>query len=217
MKRILLICYFITGSFNLVSQVQNVTFEVSPDPFSEDETITITASDVNPSAWGVTDIYLWAWSSAGGVEQDAPNNGTWNSSNEAHRLTNNGNGTYSISFVPSQFYGRTDLETIGFLVKAKDGSGDKKSQDAVYAVGTIEVPPVTEAPVPAGLKDGINFNPSDDSKVTLVLFAPGKEFVYLLGSFNNWEKDSNYLLKKDTAKNRFWIELTGLTPGADYT
>jgi len=217
MKRILLICLFIAGSFNLLSQVQNVTFEVSPDPFQEDEMITITASDVNPSAWGVTDIYLWAWSSAGGVEQDAPNNGTWSNSNEAHKLTNNGNGTYSISFVPSDFYGRTDLETIGFLVKAKDGSGDKKSQDAVYAVGTIDVPPVTEAPVPAGLKDGINFDSSDDSKVTLVLFAPGKEFVYLLGSFNNWEKESNYLLKKDSAKNRFWIELTGLTPGTDYT
>ena len=217
MKRTLLIALIITWSFNLVSQVQNVTFEVSPDPFQEDQMITITTSDVNPSAWGVTDIYLWAWSSAGGVEQDAPNNGTWSNSSEAHKLTNNGNGTYSISFVPSQFYGRTDLETIGFLVKAKDGSGDKKSQDAVYSVGTIEVPPVTESPVPAGMKDGINFNPSDDSKVTLVLFAPGKEFVYLLGSFNNWEKESNYLLKKDSAKNRFWIELTGLTPGTDYT
>ena len=217
MKKTLLIALFLTGSFNLVSQVQNVTFEVSPNPFQEDEIITITASDINPSAWGVTDIYLWAWSSAGGVEQDAPNNGTWTNSNEAQKLTNNGNGTYSISFVPSQFYGRTDLETIGFLVKAKDGSGDKKSQDAVYAVGTIDVPPVTEAPIPAGMKDGINFNPSDDSKVTLVLFAPEKEFVYLLGSFNNWEKDSNYLLKKDSAKNRFWIELTGLTPETDYT
>ncbi len=217
MKKTLLIALFLTGSFNLVSQVQNVTFEVSPNPFQEDEIITITASDINPSAWGVTDIYLWAWSSAGGVEQDAPNNGTWTNSNEAQKLTNNGNGTYSISFVPSQFYGRTDLETIGFLVKAKDGSGDKKSQDAVYAVGTVDVPPVTEAPIPAGMKDGINFNPSDESKVTLVLFAPEKEFVYLLGSFNNWEKDSNYLLKKDSAKNRFWIELTGLTPETDYT
>ena len=217
MKKTLLFSLFFTLSLNLFSQVQNVSFEVSPDPFQEDEMITITASDVNPSAWGVTDIYLWAWSSAAGVEQDAPNNGTWSNSNEAHKLTNNGNGTYSISFVPSQFYGRSDLETIGFLVKAKDGSGDKKSQDAVYSVGTIEVPPVTESPVPAGMKDGINFNPSDDSKVTLVLFAPGKEFVYLLGSFNNWEKENNYLLKKDSAKNRFWIELTGLTPGTDYT
>ena len=217
MKRTLLLTFLLALTSNLFSQVQNVTFEVSPDPFQEDEMITITASDVNPSAWGVTDIYLWAWSSAGGVEQDAPNNGTWTNSDEAHKLTNNGNGTYSISFVPSQFYGRTDLETIGFLVKAKDGTGDKKSQDAVYAVGTIEVPPVTEAPVPAGMKDGINFNPSDDSKVTLVLFAPGKEFVYLLGSFNNWQQDSNYLLKKDSDKDRFWIELTGLEPGTDYT
>ncbi len=217
MKRTLLLSLFLTLSLNLVSQVQNVTFEVSPDPFQEDETITITVSDVNPSAWGVTDIYLWAWSSAGGVEEDALNNGTWNNSDEAQKLTNNGNGTYSISFVPTQFYGRTNLETIGFLVKAKDGTGDKKSQDAVYAVGTIEVPPVTEAPVPAGMKDGINFNPSDDSKVTLVLFAPGKEFVYLLGSFNNWEKDSNYLLKKDSAKDRFWIEISGLTPRTNYT
>ena len=216
MKRTLLSTLFLIFSLGLSSQVQNVTFEVSPNPFGEDETITITASDVDPSAWGVTDIYLWAWSSANGVEQDAPNNGEWTNSDEAQKLTNNGNGTYSISFVPSEFYARTNLETIGFLVKAKDGTGDKKSQDAVYAVGTVEVPPVTEAPVPAGMVDGINFDPNDDSKVTLVLFAPLKEFVYLLGDFNNWEKRQEYLLKKDSQKNRFWIELTGLTPGADH-
>ena len=76
MKRTLLfLSFFLAISFNLISQVQNVTFEVVPNPFQEDETITITASNVNPSLWGVTDIYLWAWSSAGGVEQDAPNNG----------------------------------------------------------------------------------------------------------------------------------------------
>ncbi len=217
MKRTLLSFFLLLFlSFGLLAQVQNVTFQVIPDPFGEDETITITASDVDPSAWGVTDIYLWAWSSAGGVEQDALNNGTWNSSDEVQKLTNNGDGTYSISFVPTQFYGRTNLETIGFLVKAKDGTGDKKSQDAVYPVGTTEVPPVTEAPVPAGMKDGINFNPNDDSKVTLVLYAPLKEFVYLLGDFNNWEKQEAYLLKKDSAKDRFWIELTGLSPRTDH-
>jgi 1,4-alpha-glucan branching enzyme len=216
MKKTLLFTLFLT-SINLFSQVQNVTFDVTPNPFGEDETITITASDVDPSAWGVTDIYLWAWSFANGVEQDAPNNGEWTNSDEAQKLTNNGDGTYSISFVPSEFYGRTGLETIGFLVKAKDGTGDKKSQDAVYAVGTVEVPPVTEAPVPAGMQDGINFDPTDYSKVTLVLYAPLKEFVYLLGDFNNWEKQEAYLMKKDSQRNRFWIELTGLTPGADHT
>lgn len=214
MHRILLFLLFI--STTLSAQVQNVTFEVSPASFQEDDVITITVSNVNPAAWGVTDIYLWAWSSADGMEMDAPNNGSWNSSDEAHKLTNNGNGTYSISFVPKDFYGRTGLETIGFLVKAKNGDGDKKSQDNVVTVGTVDVPDVTEAPVPNGMLDGINLNPTDPTKVTLVLYAPMKDFVYLIGDFNDWQRNDNYLLKKDSAKNRFWIELTGLTPEFDH-
>ena len=200
------------------AQVQNVTFTIVPPTFNEDTPITITASNVNPSLWGVTDIYLWAWSSntAGANQMDAPNNGTWENSNEAQKMTNNGNGTYSISFVPTTFYNRTGIGSIGFLVKAKNGTGDKKSQDYVAQVGTIVVPPVTEAPVPAGMKDGINYNSADNSKVTLVLYAPLKQFVYVLGDFNNWETQTSYLLKKDTAKNRFWIELTGLTTQQNY-
>ena len=95
---------------------------MSPAIFQEDDEITITVSNVNPAAWGVTDIYLWAWSSDLNFtnEQDAPNNGTWSNSNEAHKLTNMGNGTYTITFVPAQFYGRTGIGSIGFLVKAKD-------------------------------------------------------------------------------------------------
>ena len=78
-------------------------------------------------------------------------------------------------------------------------------------------PTVTEATVPSGMKDGINLNPSDDTKATLVFYAPGKEFIHIIGSFNNWQIDNAYLLKKDSAKNRFWIELTGLTPQTDYS
>ena len=216
MHKTLLFLLFIGTA--LTAQVQNVTFEVSPAIFQEDDEITITVSNVNPAAWGVTDIYLWAWSSDLNFtnEQDAPNNGTWSNSNEAHKLTNMGNGTYTITFVPTQFYGRTGIGSIGFLVKAKDGTGDKKSQDALYNVGQVEVPPVTEAPVPNGMLDGINLNPADPTKVTLVLYAPMKEFVYLIGDFNDWQKNDNYLLKKDSAKNRFWIELTGLTPEFDH-
>ena len=78
-------------------------------------------------------------------------------------------------------------------------------------------PTVTEATVPSGMKDGINLNPSDDTKATLVFYAPGKEFIHVIGSFNNWQIDNAYLLKKDSAENRFWIELTGLTPQTDYS
>ncbi|MGB5242073.1 MAG: alpha-amylase family glycosyl hydrolase [Lutimonas sp.] len=212
MKKLLLLFFLISGT-SVFAQVQNVTFKVEPDPFNEDEQITITVSNVNPSLWGVTDIYLWAWSRkpSDATDVNSPTNGTWENSNEAQKLTNNGNGTYSISFVPATLYGRTGLETIGFLVKAKNGTGDKKSQDYIAQVGSVEVPPVTEAPLPAGLVDGANVNPNDPTKVTFVLFAPEKEFVYLLGDFNNWEKTASYLLKKDSSKDRFWVEVTGLT------
>ncbi|WKK66222.1 alpha-amylase family glycosyl hydrolase [Lutimonas zeaxanthinifaciens] len=214
MKKFLLLFLLLCSLAN--AQQQNVTFEVVPESFSEEDLITITASDFSPAVWGVTDVYLWAWASANGIQEDSPTNGEWTNSNEAQKMTSNGDGTYSISFVPKDFYQRTGLETIGFLVKAKNGTGDKKSQDNVVAVGTVEVPPVTEAPVPNGMLDGINLDPNDNTKATLVLYAPLKAFVYLLGDFNNWQKDENYLLKKDSAKNRFWIELTGLTPQFDH-
>ncbi|MBJ2174976.1 T9SS type A sorting domain-containing protein [Aureibaculum sp. A20] len=211
MKKILLLLLLFASNYTF-AQVQNVTYTITPSPFEETDEITITVTDVNPSTWGVTDIYLWAWSTASGSQTDSPTNGTWTSSNEAQKMTKSGD-SYSITFTPSTFYGRTGITSIGFLVKAKDGKDDKKSQDNVVNVGTITVPTVTEAPVPAGMLDGFNLDASDNTKATLVLYAPGKQFVNLIGSMNNWTRDdTNYLLKKDSSKDRFWIELTGLTP-----
>ena len=105
------------------SQVQNVTFSVTPSAFNEDDEITITVPNLNPtSVWGVSDIYLWAWSldSNGNNSIDSPTNGDWTNSDETQKLTNNGDGTYSISFTPAIFYNRTSIGSIGFLVKAKD-------------------------------------------------------------------------------------------------
>ena len=75
MHKTLLILLFIGTS--LFAQQQTVTFDISPATFEEEDMITITASGFNPSVWGVTDVYLWAWSTANGVERDAPNNGEW--------------------------------------------------------------------------------------------------------------------------------------------
>ena len=63
-------------------------------------------------------------------------------------------------------------------------------------------------------EDGINYHPGDPTKATLVLDANGKDFVYVAGSFNNWQPDGNDFMKRDfTRNNKFWIELTGLTSG----
>jgi hypothetical protein len=75
---------------------------------------------------------------------------------------------------------------------------------------------ITQA-LPAGVDDGINYNPSDATKATLVLSAPGKDFVYVAGSFNNWLPDAGYAMKKDAGTGKFWLELTGLTPAQIYS
>ncbi|HMR17421.1 MAG TPA: alpha-amylase family glycosyl hydrolase, partial [Mariniflexile sp.] len=74
-------------------------------------------------------------------------------------------------------------------------------------------PNVPNQALPAGLIEGINYNPNDATKATLVLDAPYKDFVYVAGSFNNWQPNATYAMKKDPSSSKFWLELTGLTPG----
>src|SRR6266487_4067073 len=70
-------------------------------------------------------------------------------------------------------------------------------------------------PLPSGVVDGINYEPGDTS-VTLVLYAPGKSNIYVLGDFNNWVQSTNYLMNVTPDGNRFWKRITDLTPGAEY-
>lgn len=73
------------------------------------------------------------------------------------------------------------------------------------------------AAMPEGLKDGVNYNSTDATKATLVLSAPNKDFIYVAGTFNNWEPNANYAMKKDPTTGKFWLELTGLTSGTAYS
>jgi len=65
---------------------------------------------------------------------------------------------------------------------------------------------------PTGLKDGINY--IDNTTATLIMYAPGKTNVFLIGDFNKWTQLNAYQLKKDG--DYWWITLTGLTPGQQY-
>ena len=287
------------------SQVQTGSFSVTPSSFYEDETITITVSGIDPSIWGVSDIYLWAWYYKNGVQQgDSPNNGTWDNSSEVQKLSANGDGTFSISFIPNDFFEDSDISRMGVLVKAKDGTGDKKTQDYLHYVGKVQVtilnpafnpvsvdnggsisisaemmssgtiqagdfeiyfndllvssgqgyplfnetisninengilkvkgkpfgqsdygesslevyinPEVDFLEMDNGLVDGLNYL-NTNSEVTLVLDAPGKEYVYVVGSFNNYSQDENYLMKKDPNNGKFWLNVNGLSSEQIYT
>ena len=289
------------------AQQQTVIATVTPDAFEENQSITITVpgSSVNEATWAVTGnaLYLWAWSFDINDTNiiDCPTNGAWTSSNEVNKfIYNSGTDTYTYSFTPTTFYNRTNIGRIGFLVKAKNGTGDKKSQDFLKEVGAFQVnltapapnsstiinsggslsiaannsngnanynlkangvsinmvanvstytfnhtnitsnqdysleviqgaftitrkfnvivnPGVISQTLPVGLVDGINYNTADATKATIVLNAPGKDFIYVAGSFNNWQPTTSYAMKKDATTGKFWLELTGLVAGTKYT
>ncbi|MFH6972163.1 alpha-amylase family glycosyl hydrolase [Flavobacterium petrolei] len=304
-KIILLVSLFF--SIIAIGQQQSVVYSVSPATFEETTAITISinGASVNEGVWGVTGnaLYIWTWSfdinDANSI--DCPTNGIWNASNEANRFTyNSATDTYTKTFTPNVFYNRNGIGKIGFLVKAKDGTGDKKSQDNFVEVGAYQVtlstpaensstiiasggslnisasntggnasyvlkangitlntnavassysynhtnitgnqnyelqvtqgatvitkkfsaivnPNVVSEAIPVGLLDGINYNTADATKATLVLDAPFKDFIYVAGSFNNWQPTGSFAMKKDPASGKFWLELTGLVSGTNYT
>jgi len=75
-------------------------------------------------------------------------------------------------------------------------------------------PAVTVADLPAGMKDGINY--LSETSVLLSLYAPLKQFAYVVGDFNNWMPDDNSYMKRTTDGKRYWIQLDGLTSGKEY-
>ena len=100
-----------------------------------------------------------------------------------------------------------------FRVDATDALGRSVSA----SVGTAP-PVVVDAPVPAGLADGITYDPADPTRATLVLRAPGKQYVQVRGPFSNWVADAQHVLARDTSDprgTRWWITLTGLAPDTD--
>jgi glycosidase len=100
-------------------------------------------------------------------------------------------------------------------IVATDAVGGSDSTSVTIGV---PFPPVVDESTPVGTRDGVNLRPSP-SEVTLSLFAPAKNFVHVIGDFNNWEINDNYLMKRDSINAdsiRWWITLTSLTPGVEY-
>ena len=73
----------------------------------------------------------------------------------------------------------------------------------------------TIAALPIGATDGINYEATDPTVATLVLYAPNKSNVFVTGDFNNWSLSSNQMNVTPDGL-RYWIRLTGLTSGTEY-
>jgi len=85
----------------------------------------------------------------------------------------------------------------------------------IYDTLYIVTPDLSDvAPWPAGAEDGITYLSSN--KIRFSLYAPGKEFVYVIGDFNNWTPSCTYQLHRTPDANRFWLDISGFMPGKEY-
>lgn len=120
------------------------------------------------------------------------------------KQVNNDTLAYAFS---SSLAGKFELSLIGSSASASD---TLSKTVAVY-------PEQTDQNRPANLKDGVTY--VNNSIVRLSLFAPYKEFVYVIGDFTNWQFDPDYFMHRDMVNadsTWFWIEIDGLTPGQEY-
>jgi len=94
-------------------------------------------------------------------------------------------------------------------IKISGSSGSEADSDSVF-VHVLGIQ--AEAPVPDGLNDGINY--VDDQTVQLVLYAPGKEYAFVVGDFNDWTPEADARMTLDG--DRFWITMNSLEAGKEY-
>ena len=93
--------------------------------------------------------------------------------------------------------------------------GDSNLTDAVETL-LVRSPDVVNQDRPSGIENGINYN--SDGSVTLSLFAPEKQFAYVIGDFTDWVLDGRYFMKREQTPDGtyWWIRLDGLDPSTQY-
>jgi len=126
--------------------------------------------------------------------------------NEIASISNSDTLRYDYTVTSS---GRSDFRAV-----AEDGSGNRV-EDELYIIVN---PEVTLQARPHGIEDGITYH-EDGSTVTFSLFAPSKEFVYVIGDHSDWEVREEYFMKRDFARSdsvHYWLTIEDFTPGEAY-
>ena len=96
------------------------------------------------------------------------------------------------------------------IVKAQ-ATNASETIETQFAYTITPTPPAVS--LPEGMEDGINYH-EDNTSATLVLRAPNKEHVFVIGDFNDWSLDSDFLMQQDG--DLFWLTIEDLTPGQEY-
>jgi 1,4-alpha-glucan branching enzyme len=124
------------------------------------------------------------------------------------------NGTLIGGTTGTTLTANSTIKAIGnqqFIVSAINGAISAYDTLNIFVSGGSS--PV--AALPAGVRDGINYEPGDTS-VTLVLRAPNKSNVTVMGEFNNWTPQASDIMNKTPDGKFFWLRVHPLVPGREY-
>ena len=117
--------------------------------------------------------------------------------------------TLTYDLVTSDFgVGPIQLEIVGV-----DSAGVRASSSLSLMIN----PPIVNSAPPEGTIPGINYNSA--TSVTLALFAPKKEFVYVISDFNDWFVDTSFFMNKHEVSEDsvlWWLTINGVTPTIEY-
>lgn len=95
-------------------------------------------------------------------------------------------------------------------VTATDGAATTEATFKFIINGDVQT-----AALPAGAKDGVTFI-NNGRSVIFNLYAPAKDFVYVLGDFNDWEATTTAFMKRTPDGNRWWVQIDNLDPNKEY-
>lgn len=219
-----------------------VAAQVTPTPnpipkgYTGQVTITFDATKGTGGMVGATKCYAHTGliTSASTSNSDWKNViGSWRGASQP-QLTSLGDNKWQLVISNIfDFYGvpeTTNIKALAFVFHDGPGGsreGKATSGDIILTLGeeiiadiwtSVDgVTAVTKAR-PSGIDQGIYYDESDPTKVTLCTYAASKtesaKRVFLIGDMTNWKLDAAHQLYKDG--NYFWITLTGLTPGKEY-
>jgi 1,4-alpha-glucan branching enzyme len=96
-------------------------------------------------------------------------------------------------------------------IKAVANGATAEAAFQFVVTGAVQV-----AELPSGAKEGVVFINGGQSAI-LTLTAPGKQSVYAIGDFNNWQANAAQFMKRTPDGNKWWIQIDQLDASKSYT
>jgi hypothetical protein len=126
-------------------------------------------------------------------------------------LTVNGSEVASQSGITSLDYVFNETASGEYLLEMTADNGSTVITDQTTL---IILPSPNVAASPAGTIDGINY--INSSTVRLQIYAPNKDYIFVVGDFNDWQIDLDYMMNRTPDGATYWLDITGLDANTEY-